>query len=295
METVFDFASNFTGGSGNSGKFAVIGHPIGHTMSPFIHERLFSLSGIKTEYEAVDVEKIEDKIEWLRSLNGFNITIPHKRNIIPYLDEVDEKARIFGSVNTVANFGGKLKGFTTDGAGCRKALENHGTGLTGDLLLLGNGGAARAIAFESLDFMRSLTIAVRNPEKGEALKADLLSIAPSAKIVVTSLADCPEQKYDLMINTTSVGMYPKTEGCPAEDRLIRCCTAVFDAVYNPAETVLLKKAADCGCICIGGMEMLVYQAVAGHEHWYGGRFQAEDIRALCRDARQEMEEKFGGK
>lgn len=290
MVTVFDQSCEK---EGKQKKFAVIGHPIGHTLSPFIHSRLFALSGIEAEYAALDVEEPGAAMELLRGLCGFNITIPHKKAIIPFLDEIDPKARAFGSVNTVGNFGGRLKGFTTDGAGCLKALQNHGSGFEGDLLLLGNGGAARAIAFEALPFFSSLTIAVRNREHGEALGRDLLRAAPEAEIRVITLAERPEKSFDLLINTTSVGMYPHGDACPAEDAMIKRCGTVFDAVYNPADTVLLQRARAFGCRCIGGMEMLVYQAVAAHEHWYGASFQKEEIEKLCRKAQEALEEHWG--
>ena len=133
----------------NTQSVAVIGHPIGHTMSPFIHHRLFRLSGIPLAYQVLDVPDLPAALPALRGLDCFNITIPHKRAILPYLDGIDPAAKAFGSVNTVQVRQGKLYGYTTDGAGCRKALENHGLSFHGKMLLLGNGGAARAIAFEA--------------------------------------------------------------------------------------------------------------------------------------------------
>lgn len=121
---------------------AVIGHPIGHTMSPFIHQRLFALEGIPVSYQVLDVPDLPAALPALRELDCFNITIPHKSSILPFLDGLEEKARLFGSVNTVQVKEGKLLGFTTDGAGCYKALENHGCDFSGRVLLLGNGGAA---------------------------------------------------------------------------------------------------------------------------------------------------------
>ena len=112
-------------------KAAVIGHPIGHTMSPFIHRRLFALEGISHSYQVLDVPDLPAALPELRQLDCFNITIPHKQTILPYLDWMEENARRFGSVNTVQVDGGKFRGFTTDGPGCRKALENHGVPLEG--------------------------------------------------------------------------------------------------------------------------------------------------------------------
>ena len=111
-------------------RFAVIGHPIGHTMSPFIHDRLFSLTGHKPEYSVLDVPSLTQALPALRTLDGFNITIPHKSDIIPLLDSIDEKAKLFGSVNTVRVEDGKMTGYTTDGVGCKKALARMGSILT---------------------------------------------------------------------------------------------------------------------------------------------------------------------
>lgn len=135
---------------------AVIGHPIGHTMSPFIHQRLFALEGIPVSYQVLDVPDLPAALPALRELDCFNITIPHKSAILPFLDGLEEKARLFGSVNTVQVKEGKLLGFTTDGAGCYKALENHGCDFSGRVLLLGNGGAARA-CFRGAARQRDLT------------------------------------------------------------------------------------------------------------------------------------------
>ena len=150
---------------------AVIGHPIGHTMSPFIHQRLFALEGIPVSYQVLDVPDLPAALPALRELDCFNITIPHKSAILPFLDGLEEKARLFGSVNTVQVKEGKLLGFTTDGAGCYKALENHGCDFSGRVLLLGNGGAARALAFEAAARQRDLdlTIACRESSQPKAV------------------------------------------------------------------------------------------------------------------------------
>ena len=154
-------------------KYAVIGHPIKHTMSPFINKRLFQLDNKEAEYEVFEVEDIEKDIEKLKKLKGFNITIPHKKNIIPYLDYITEKAKLCGSVNTVLIKDNKLYGTSTDGIGMRLSLESHGLSFKGKLLLLGNGGAARAVAFEALDYCDSLLVAARNPDSAKAFTQEL--------------------------------------------------------------------------------------------------------------------------
>lgn len=286
---------------------AVIGHPIGHTMSPFLQERLFALQGIPLNYHVMDIPDLKAGIPQLRELDCFNITIPHKSAIIPFLDEIEEKARVIGSVNTVKVRDGRFCGTTTDGAGCRKSLERHGLDFSGELLLLGNGGAARALAFE-IAFARPgfhLAIACRESSyaKAQALGGELAGFARSRGdldflITIKKYGELEldtEKRYDLLLNATSVGMYPNIGTSPVSRQVVARCGAVFDAVYNPRETELLKLAGEAGVKAVGGMEMLVYQAAASHEYWYGASFRDEDISRLCEDAEQEMERKFGGK
>lgn len=284
---------------------AVIGHPIGHTMSPFIHERLFGLSGIPMRYQVLDVPDLGEAMPLLRGLDCFNITIPHKSAILPFLDGVDGEAGAFGSVNTVQVRGGKLYGYTTDGAGCRKALENHGLSFEGEVLLLGNGGAARAIAFEAARCVEGfrLTIAHRAGSRGkaDAVAQELAAFARGRGdrrfwIMTESYEELgldKSKKFDLLINCTSVGMYPRVGESPVGRDVVERCGAVFDAVYNPGRTRLLQMAEEAGAKAVGGMEMLVYQAVAAHEIWYGSRFEAADVAALCGDAERELEKRFG--
>ena len=146
-------------------KFAVIGHPIGHTMSPFIHNRLFELSGIEAEYTKLDIapENLADESAKYAS-GGYNITIPHKQNIIPLIDEIDEKAKMYGSVNTVANFDGVAKGYTTDPDGFLKALNAAGITLDGRVVILGCGGVARTMAYEVVLKGLPLLFAVRKED-----------------------------------------------------------------------------------------------------------------------------------
>ena len=290
-------------------KAAVIGHPIGHTMSPFIHRRLFQLEGIPFVYQVLDVPDLPAALPALRELDCFNITIPHKSAILPFLDSLDAKARRFGSVNTVWVEAGRMTGFTTDGVGCQKALENHGLDFSGRLLLLGNGGAARALAFEAADRQRDvdLTIACRenSQPKAVALAEEVAAylrqrgdrdfrLEVDTYEELESFCRWEGRSFDLLLNATSVGMYPREGASPVSRQVVSRCGAVFDAVYNPAQTELLRLAEETGAQTVGGMEMLVYQAVVAHEIWYGTRFSQEDLRTLCRDAQEELTRLFPG-
>ena len=148
-------------------KFAVIGHPIGHTMSPFIHTRLFELQGVKAEYTKLDIapENLEYEFKnTLSKLDGFNITIPHKQAVIPFLDEIDAKAEMYGSVNTVSNKNGISKGYTTDPDGFLKALDAAGIMLNGRIVIIGCGGVARTMAYEVVLKKQPLLFAVRKED-----------------------------------------------------------------------------------------------------------------------------------
>lgn len=286
---------------------AVIGHPIGHTMSPFLQKRLFALSGVHMAYQVLDVPDISASLPQLKALDFFNVTIPHKSAVIPFLDELTEKARACGSVNTVKVENGRMSGTTTDGEGCCKALAHHGLDFSGNVLLLGSGGAARALAFEiaARQMGFHLTIACREGSYGKtrALGEELAAFARSLgdrdfRIVVEKYGELEmetRERYDLLLNATSVGMYPNTGTSPVSEEVISRCNTVFDAVYNPEETELLRLSRLAGKKTVGGMEMLVYQAVAAHEFWYGASFREEDVRRLCQDAQAELDLKFGGR
>ncbi|MGN0450420.1 MAG: shikimate dehydrogenase family protein [Ruminococcus sp.] len=273
-------------------KFAVIGHPIGHTMSPFIHNRLFELSGIEAEYTKLDIapENLADEYKnVLSKLDGYNITIPHKQNIIPLIDEIDEKAKMYGSVNTVANIDGVAKGYTTDPDGFLKALDAAGIVLDGRVVILGCGGVARTMAYEVVLKGLPLLFAVRKEdvEIAKSLCSEIENTVKGAKVSFC-LIDELEGDIDVLVNATPLGMFPKVDVQPVSDSVINSCASVFDAVYNPLETVLIKKALANGAKAVGGMSMLVWQAVVAHEKWDGSVYDKDDIAKLCVDSAEEL-------
>ena len=273
-------------------KFAVIGHPIGHTMSPFIHNRLFELSGIEAEYTKLDIapENLADEYsKVLSKLDGYNITIPHKQNIIPLIDEIDEKAKMYGSVNTVANINGVAKGYTTDPDGFLKALNAAGITLDGRVVILGCGGGARTMAYEVVLKGLPLLFAVRKEdvEIAKSLCNEIENTVKGAKVSFC-LIDELSGDIDVLVNATPLGMFPKIDVQPVSDSVINRCASVFDAVYNPLETVLIKKALANGAKAVGGMSMLVWQAVVAHEKWDGSVYDKDDIAKLCIDSAEEL-------
>lgn len=273
-------------------KFAVVGHPIGHTMSPFIHNRLFELSGIEADYTALDIapENFEREYrETLSNLCGYNLTIPHKQRVIPLLSQLDEKAKLYGSVNTVSNLGSEPKGFTTDPDGFVAALALSDIPLAGRVVVAGCGGVARTMAFEALFAGAELELAVRSQSipKAESLKSELENHFGKGRVKVCALSEL-DGKIDLFVNGTPVGMIPNSDSQPIGDAQLKNCANVYDAVYNPLNTVLVRKARANGSKAEGGMSMLVLQAAKAQEHWFNSKFDPDEIKRLCRDAAEEL-------
>lgn len=276
-------------------KYAVIGHPIGHTMSPFIHKRLFELSGIDAEYGVIDIapENLEREFrDTLMKLDGYNVTIPHKQAIIPLLDLTDHKAHLYGSVNTVANMGGVSAGHTTDPDGFLKALAYANIPIKDRVVILGCGGVARTMAFEVLLKGSDLEFAVREEDINmvETLINEIRNTFKTSKV---SYCTIPELQGDIttLINATPIGMSPKSDAQPVSDMVISKCANVFDAVYNPLETQLINKAKANGSNAEGGMAMLVWQAVQSHFHWNKSKFASEDVEKICIDAAKELSQR----
>lgn len=264
-------------------RYAILGYPLGHTLSPFIHARLFALSGENGEYTKAEIapENLEAEMSELKTLDGFNVTIPHKETIISALDRLDQSAGRYRAVNAVRRSNGEFVGYNTDAFGFRKAIELLGSRLNGRVLLLGAGGAGRMMAMETVLCGGRLTIAVRDTDapKTRALLTFLRTRVPEARVKVCKLEGI-DGSFDLLCNATPVGMYPKVDECPVSESAVSRCGAVFDAVYNPVETVLLQRAKVLGIPARGGMDMLVWQAVRAHEIWYGGRFAQRDVEEL---------------
>ncbi|MDE5859004.1 MAG: shikimate dehydrogenase [Oscillospiraceae bacterium] len=272
-------------------KFAILGYPLKHTMSPPIHKRLFELEGKAAEYEICEYppETLADKAEYLNSLGGYNITIPFKVDIIQYLDELDESAKRYNSVNCVVNRSGKNIGYNTDCYGFLRSLEAGGASLNGKVLQIGCGGVGRMIATEAALHGADLTI-VALPEfvKGaEDTAAEILKLVPNAKISVIT-HDKIGGEFDLLVNASPVGMFPKVDECPGTEQVIKSCKSVFEVIYNPNVTKLMKIAEDNGIKTIGGMAMLVWQAVVAHEIWSGAKYSDADIEKLIEDMRAEL-------
>ena len=222
-------------------------------------------------------------------MRGFNVTIPHKIEIIKYLDELSPRAELFGAVNTVDVREDKIVGHNTDCAGFLSALQMADIELGGNVLLLGSGGVARMIAFEAILAEADLTIAVREadiPAANEIKKEINEKLGKDCKIILLGEA---KGGYDLVINGTPVGMYPNVDACPVEKEVITTSKAAFDVIYNPEETVFLKYAKEAGIKYSGGLSMLVWQAAVAQEIWNGFQFSNDDIQKVIDITKKELE------
>ncbi len=276
--------------------FGLLGHPLGHSMSPFIHQALFALSGRPQPYALHDVapEDLKTQVPKLLAGQGFNITIPYKVEIIPFLTQLSEKAELYQSVNTVEIKDGRYIGHNTDVDGFLHGIRSLGVELSqGPVLMLGSGGVANMIATEVVLAGPPLTIAVRKEDvkQAAALKERLLKIKPDAEII-TCLLNEPNGSYRLLVNATPVGMYPNTQSCPVTPEIIRQAEAVFDLVYNPFETQLVQTAKSLGFPAGGGLSMLVWQAAVAHEIWFGDNFTDQQIQQVILQAKEYMEAHF---
>ncbi len=258
----------------------LIGYGLKHSISPQFQQAAFDYLGLDISYEVWEIaeDELSKVVEEMRDAAklGANVTIPHKEAVLPLLDNVDNDARRIGAVNTIVNRGGKLTGYNTDAGGFMRALRDDGAFSPRNkrVVLLGAGGAARAVGFALVDGgVKSLIILNRSVERGRALAWDLkvsdtevVALSWKDGNTLTALGEC-----DLLVNCTSVGMKDGSgEGkSPLGIGLIPKRALVYDVVYNPLETPLLAAAKKAGARTLGGLPMLVYQGAASFELWTG--------------------------
>ncbi len=271
-------------------KFALTGHPLGHSMSPLIHDRLFALSGFDAEpYQLLDIapEDIPSSRDVFGEYLGMNVTIPHKQAVISLMDELGDSAKRYSSVNCIKNDNGRLIGYNTDCDGFLRSVEL--LPISGNVVVLGCGGVGRMMAIETALHGGALTLAVLPDDikKAQILMAEILEKCSGASVKIADISAL-DGSYDLLVNATPVGMFPKTDACAVSDKVIENSLSFFDAVYNPTETLLMKKARALGKTAVGGASMLVYQAVKAHEIWYGGSFSTEDISEIILEVENEV-------
>ncbi|MCW4015550.1 MAG: shikimate dehydrogenase [Candidatus Bathyarchaeota archaeon] len=253
---------------------AIIGDPVEHSLSPVMHNAAFKELGLNLVYVAFTVTSTELKTAVLGTktlgLKGLNVTMPHKNAVINYLDEVDTTAKNIGAVNTILNNQGKLIGYNTDGAGAMVALQENGVyPEEKKMLLIGAGGAAKAIAYQAAQDVDELVILNRTAKKAKQLAQMLQSC--DAKVTGTALSSNVLKDElsttDILVNATSVGMHPSIDCSPVPSDLLRSDLCVMDIIYNPLKTRLLKDAQSAGATVVSGLEMLIYQGAVAIEIW----------------------------
>lgn len=277
--------------TGNSKICGIIGDPIGHTISPAMHNAAFKALNLDYVYVPfrVSSEDLPRAVEALRVFNirGVNVTIPHKVSIIPLLDGIDEYARKIGSINVVVNENGRLAGYNTDAHGFLYALLDQGVEPEGQkVAVLGAGGASRSICFALAERGASLTILNRTPgnaarfavEMSELTGRPFQVLGLTAENLAAALDNCT-----ILINTTSVGMYPHSDATLVDHRLIKSHHTVIDIVYNPFRTRLLAEAERSGARTISGIDMLIWQGALAFEIWTG---RQAPINIMRKDAQR---------
>lgn len=266
--------------------YAVIGDPIAHSLSPFMHDSWFSEHGIDAAYIPIHVEPSQLEKSFgamkLLGISGFNITLPHKQSIVPLLSKLEESAMQMNAVNTVNFDGTHYIGSNTDGDGFVRSMLVHPVDKTSKVLLIGAGGAARGIAFAlKRAGFTDVTITNRTFRRAEELAAETGGSA-------LMLADSEEQLHEfaVLIQTTSVGL-ASGEALPISLERVKAGTLVADIIYNPLETPFLKKAEEKNCTALNGVGMFVYQGAIAFEKWTGIQPDTETMIQL-------ITEKLGG-
>ncbi len=261
--------------SGHTRVLCVIGYPIEHSMSPIMHNAVIRELKLNYIYLAFKVSpnNLNLAVKGFRAFNikGINVTLPFKQKIMKYLDDIDPIAQKIGAVNTIKNNNGNLSGRNTDAEGAKNALINAGYTISGkNILILGAGGAARALTYILAKDINRIVIANRTEKRSIKLANELrknFNIKVEGKKNTISVLKEESKKANILINTTPIGMYPSVEKSPIPAEFLHKDLIVYDIVYNPLETKLMKDATKMGCNTIGGLDMLVNQGALAFEWW----------------------------
>jgi len=268
---------NFEATNAKTRVFGVVGKPLAHSLSPHIHNAAFRHSGMDAVYVPFVVDEFEPFLKSVTCIDpeGFSVTIPHKEEAFRLSDEVDEVTRKIGAVNTIALRGGRVIGKNTDWEAALFAIKTalaEGESLSGKrCLVLGAGGAARAVVYGLLEEGAKVTITNRTASRANAL-------AKESGCAAAPWEDRGRVAADIVVNSTALGMYPAVESTPYPKEAFRPGTVVFDAIYNPRRTRLLEEAAEAGCRTAEGLEMFIRQAVLQFEFWTGVRAPIDVMR-----------------
>jgi shikimate dehydrogenase len=275
-----------TGGTRLTG---IIGWPVAHSMSPAMHNAAFAALGLNWCYLALPVlpDHVGEAVRGLRALGfvGANVTVPHKRAVMPYLDEISPTARTMSAVNTIVVRDGRLLGDNTDWLGFLASLREEGFEPEGTrCAVLGAGGAARAVVYALASIGSAVTVYNRTLARAEELISDMSAACPAASLRARPLAALAEigEETDLIVNTTSLGMWPETEASPWPlGRPFPGHVTACDLIYNPLESLFLSQARAAGAEIINGLGMLVHQGAIAFETWTGQQAPIEAMRAAA--------------
>lgn len=270
--------------------FGVIGDPVRHSKSPVMMNRAFRETGINGAYMAFHItnDRLGDFIAGVRAMGirGVNVTIPHKLDVMAFLDEIDPGAKALGAVNTIVNDNGKLTGYNTDGIGYVRSLkEEAASSLEGKRIVVrGAGGAARGIVYALTgEKPGRITIVNRSLERAVDLAAAFGSRAEVTALPLDKLQEaCVEA--DIVINTTDIGMFPNTDASPVDASWLMPGTVASDIIYNPLKTKFLQQAEERGCRIHGGLGMFIYQGAYAFEYWTGKPAPTDAMREVVLEA-----------
>lgn len=281
--------------TGHTRLTGLLGSPVAHSISPMMHNTAFEALGLDYAYLAfdVDTDKLETAVEGLKALHvrGFNLTMPNKNQMCELCDQLSPAAEIIGAVNTVVNDHGILTGYSTDGAGYMMAVKDAGYDIIGKkMTILGAGGAGTSIFVQAaLDGVSEISIFNR--------KTPFFERAEQCIEKLKKYTECKIQLFDyedeavlrreigestILTNATSVGMTPKEDACLIKDStMFHEGLIVSDVIYNPKETMLLRKAREAGCETFNGMYMLLYQGAEAFRLWTGKEMPIDLVKAHC--------------
>ncbi len=278
--------------TGHTVLTGLLGSPVAHSISPMMHNEAFRQLGLDYVYLAFDVgtDRLEDAVEGLRAMGarGFNLTMPDKNLMCTLADKLSPASEIGGAVNTIVNDGGVLTGYTTDGIGFMRSVAEEGWDIIGKkMTLLGAGGAAAAIMIQAaLD--KVAEISVFNIRDDFFIRAEgiieKLRAQTNCTLNLFDFSDMAALKKEIeesaiLVNGTSIGMAPNVDRCIiTDDSVFRKDLYVFDVIYNPEETLFLRKARSAGCAAANGLNMLLYQGAASFELWTGCKMPVDIIK-----------------
>ncbi len=282
--------------SGRTIVCGLIGDPVEHSVSPAMQNAAFKERGLDWVYVPfrVAARDVEAAIRGMRALGirGLNVTIPHKVTVMPLLNRVDSFAQEIGAVNTIVNDAGVLTGYNTDAEGFIKPLLEKGIGLAGRrVLVIGAGGAARGVAFALMESGATLMLLNRSMERARQLILNLqyrFSACPQFDVLTEDSLQANLKAAEILVNATSVGMSAADE-TPVPGRLLRKDLVVYDIVYNPIRTRLLREAAEAGAVTISGADMLAWQGALAFEKWTGSRAPIELMKRVVREELEKHE------